>query len=80
MYTVKQLPLLVENYKEEALRKVVPKICVRTYHPCVPSYYMFVCLAGLWLGGLLYLSYFYAHVFPYIYMYMYILYGSAGMV
>ena len=43
---------------------------------------MFFCLSGLWLGGQLYLSYFfklvcYAHVFPcmytiYMYMYMYV--------
>ena len=38
----------------------------------VPSYYNYVCLSGLWLGGLLYLSFLtyffklvcYAHVFP----------------
>ena len=41
-------------------------------HPGVPSYYNDVCLSGLWLGGLLYLSFLsyffklvcYAHVFP----------------
>ena len=42
-------------------------------HPGVPSYY--VCLSGLWLGGLLYLSYFHAmhmyfHVHVHVYMHV----------
>ena len=47
-------------------------------NPGVPSYYNIICLSGLWLGGLLYLSFLsyffklvcYAHVFPCIYMYI----------
>ena len=46
-------------------------------HPGVPSYYtMYVCLSGLWLGGLLYLSFLsyffklvcYAHVHVHVYV------------
>lgn len=28
-YTMKQLPVLLETYREEALTRIVPKICVR---------------------------------------------------
>ena len=45
-------------------------------HPGVPSYYMFVCLGYGWVGYFTFLFFFklvcYAHVFPCMYMYIYI--------